>query len=274
MTKPNDLNTPEQWDIASEGYAAHVAPLLMESFASEFVDRLGVDENTEALEVAAGSGALTETLAKRVKSLLATDFSPGMVDILRKKLIANNKVQVEIMDGQCLSLNDASFDRAACCFGLMLFPDRAKGFSELRRVLRPGGRVMVSGWAGPDRFEGFRLFLQALKAAFPDLPPPPAPLPVFSLSDPLEFKKEMEYAGFIDVEVEFVSRELVFESLDELWSLLTVGAPPVKVLMDQIGVDGEKKLRDALAIVIESEYGRDPIKTINTATVGCAVTPG
>ena len=93
-------------------------------------------------------------------------------------------------------------------------------------------------WAGPEKFDGFRLFLQALQNAFPDLPAPPSPLPVFSLADPLVFKKEMVSAGFKDVEVEFVPRELVFESLHELRNLFTVGAPPVKVLLDQVGVDG------------------------------------
>lgn len=275
MAEPKHLNRPEDWDMASEGYAKHVAPLLMESFAEDFVKRLDVDETTEALEVAAGSGALSETLAKRVKSLLATDFSPGMVDILRKRMDISGirNVRVEIMDGQSLSLSDASFDRVACSFGLMLFPDRAKGFSELCRILKQGGRAMISGWAGPEKFDGFRLFLHALQTAFPDLPPPPSPPPVFSLADPLNFKREMESAGFKEVEVNLVSQELVLESPDELWSMFTVGAPPVKALLDQAGADGESKLREALSVVIETEFGSGPIRTINTATVGCGVSP-
>ena len=110
MTSPNP-STPESWSAASAGYAEKVAPSLMESFAEEFVDRLDVDVSTEALEIGAGSGALTETLARRVKSLLATDFAPGMIDVLRARMEAAGatNVRCEVMDGQALELEDASF---------------------------------------------------------------------------------------------------------------------------------------------------------------------
>jgi len=264
------LDTPENWDAASEGYAEHVAPLMMETFADVLVERLDVNEDTEALEVAAGSGALTATLSARVKSLLATDFSPKMIEGLRARMRAAEATNVsfEVMDGQALNLDDASFDRAACSFALMLFPDRAKGFSELYRVLRPDGRAVVSAWAGPDKFEGFALFLGAMQAAFPDMPPPSAPPPVFSLADPVVFQAQMQAAGFQQVEVDFVSRELELEEFDDLWSMFTVGAPPVQVLLDRVGADGKSRLRDALAELVEKRFGSGPIRTTNQATVG------
>ena len=69
MSDQQIIDTPENWDEASQGYAEKIAPVMMETFAEEFVIRLDVNSNTEALEVAAGSGALTTTLAKNVKSL-------------------------------------------------------------------------------------------------------------------------------------------------------------------------------------------------------------
>jgi SAM-dependent methyltransferase len=273
MQKPPTPDTPESWNAASRGYAERVAPLMMEEYADEFVDRLDVDASTEALEVAAGSGALTQALSKRVKSLLATDFAPEMVEILRERVRAAgaHHVNCEVMDGQALALDDGSFDRAACSFGLMLFPDRAKGFAELRRVLRPGGRAMVSGWAGPDKFEAFGLFLGAMKAAFPDLPPPPGPPPVFSLSDPADFRVQMEAGGFTDVEVDFVARDLEVTGLDQMWSMLTSGAPPVRMLLDRVGSEGEGKLRDSLSAIVQQRFGSGPIRLTNVATVGCGV---
>lgn len=244
MSTPPTPDTPETWSAASRGYAERVAPLMMETFADEFVDRLDVDSSTEALEVAAGSGALTQALAERVKSLLATDFAPDMVD---------------------------SFDRTACSFALMLFPDRARGFAELHRVLRPGGRAMVSGWAGPDKFEAFGLFLDAMRTAFPHMPPPPAPPPVFSLSDLSDFKAQMEAGGFKDVEVDFVSRDLEVTGADQIWGMLTSGAPPVRMLLERVGSQGESKLRDTLAKIIEQRFGSGPFRLSNVATVGCGV---
>lgn len=273
MTTPASPHTPENWDAASRGYADRVAPFLMEAFADEFVARLDVNADTEALEVAAGSGAMTIALSTKVKSLLATDFSPKMIEVLRERVQAAGATNVsfETMDGQALALDDASFDRVACSFALMLFPDRDKGFSEMKRVLRPGARAAISGWAGPDKFEGFALFLGALKSAFPDLPPPPAPPPVFSLANPVEFKAQMEAAGFKNVEVDFVSRELEMANFDDLWSMFTAGAPPVQALFDRVGPGGKDKIHDALAGIVEKRFGSGPIRMTNVATLGSGV---
>lgn len=271
MTEPpTSPDTPESWGAASRGYAEKVAPFMMRSFADALIDRLGVDPSSSVLEVAAGSGALTEALFPRVKSLVATDFAPQMIEVLRERLgaLGATNVQCEVMDGQALELEDASFDAAACSFALMLFPNRHRGFTELHRVVRPNGRVAVSGWAGPDRFEAFGLFLSALRAAIPDLPPPASPPPVFSLADPDDFKAQMEAAGFQDVEVELVARELEVPDFAELWAMLTAGAPPVQVLFDQIGHAGKERVRDQLHAIVEDRFGGGPIRVTNVATVG------
>lgn len=275
MENSTGPDTPENWSKASQGYAKHVAPLMMESFAAEFVEHLQLEPSMNVLEVAAGSGALTSTLAKHAKSLLASDFSPGMLEILQERMKAEgaDNVECRVLDGQALDLPDSHFDRAACCFGLMLFPERDKGFSELRRVVRPGGRVMVSGWAGPDKFEGFALFLAGLKRAFPDLPPPPKPPPVFSLADLENFKAEMEQAGFIDVETQYVSRDLELPSFDALWEMMTSGAPPVQMILDRIGADGAQLLKTKLAEVVTERFGDGPVRVTNVATLGCGVVP-
>jgi SAM-dependent methyltransferase len=270
---PTRPPTPDDWDAASRAYAARVAPRMMQTYGDALVERLQVTPETEAIEVAAGSGALTVHLAPRVKSLLATDFAPKMLEVLGERLEASGatNVTLQVMDGQALTVEDSTYDRAACSFALMLFPDRAKGFSELRRVLRPGGRAVVSAWAGPDEFEAFGLFIGAVRAAYPDLPPPPAPPPVFSLADPAGFKAEMEAAGFTDVDVELVSRDLELDGLDDVWGLLSTGAPPVQALFDRVGPDGPDRIRAALTRIVEERFGSGPIRVTNVATLGSGV---
>lgn len=270
MSDQQNINTPENWDKASQGYAEKVAPFLMETFAEEIIDRLDVNDNNEALEVAAGSGALTTSLAKEVKSLLATDFSPKMIEQVELKVnkAGLTNVSFAIMDGQALDLNDNEMDRAACSFGLMLFPDRHKGFEELNRILRPGGKTVVSGWAGPEKFEGIGILLEAIQLAFPNLPRPSSPPPVFSLSDLNSFKAEMEAAGFLNVEVEYVAKDLTVNNFAEMWAMLTVGAPPVKMLFEKVGNDGKAKIHDTLAKLVEKRFGSGPITVSNTATLG------
>lgn len=270
---PPSVDTPERWGTASRGYAARVAPVMMRTFADAHINRLGVVDDAHVLEVAAGSGALTEVLAPRVKSLLATDFSPQMIEVLRERLdtagIAN--VECRVMDGQALDLDANAFDAAACSFALMLFPDHAKGFSELHRVVRPGGRVVVSAWTGPDRFEVFGLILSAVQSAFPDMPPPPTPPPVFSLADPAVFAKEMKAAGFRDVAIDFEVRGLELPDFDAVWAMVTVGAPPVQVLFERIGPEGKERLRDSLRSIVADRFGDGPVKLTNVATIGSGV---
>lgn len=266
-------DTSENWNAASRGYAEKVAPFLMRSFAEPMVERLGVDGTSCVLEVGAGSGALTEVLFPRVKSVLATDFAPQMIDLLQDRLGVWGAMNVRcaVMDGQSLEVEDSSFDAAACMFALMLFPDRSKGFAELCRVVRPNGRVAVSGWAGPEKFEAFGLFLTALQVAFPDMPAPPSPPPVFSLADPTDFKSQMESAGFHDVEVEFVARDLEVPDFEMMWSMLTAGAPPVQDLFDRIGPSGKDRLRDCLKEIVYKRFGDGPIKLTNVATLGTGI---
>jgi len=268
-----DINTPQNWDAASEGYAETVAPYLMDGFADDFIKLLDVNEDCEVLEVAAGSGALACPLAKKVKTLLATDFSPGMVDICNRRTKESGLINVtcKVMDGQSLELEDASFDRAVCMFGLMLFPDREKGFSELKRVLRAGGKALVTGWAGPDKFEAFGLFIETMGKAFPDMPKPDKPMPVFNLANLDNFKAEMELVGFKNVLVDYVSKKMDLDNFEELWGMLTVGAPPIREIFDKVGIDGQEHVKETLKGIIKERYGDGPIHLTNTATIGIGV---
>lgn len=268
--EPASHHTPESWSAASRGYAEEVAPRLMRPFVEAMVDRLDVDAESEVVEVAAGSGVLTEVLSSRVKSVTATDFSPGMIEVLRERMdrAGATNVRTSVMDGQALDFDDSTFDAAACSFALMLFADRACGFRELCRVVRPGGRAAVTGWAGPDRFEAFGIFLSAVRAAFPDMPRPTTPPPVLSLADPVRFRGEMEAAGFRDVEVEFVDRELAVDGFEHGWSLLTAGAPPVQVLFDRVGPEGRERVRDEYRRLVEDRFGQGSFALRNTATLG------
>ena len=167
-----------------------------------------------------------------------------------------------------MEIGDDKMDRAACSFGLMLFPDRHKGFKELNRVLRPGGKTVVSAWAGPEKFDGISILLEAIQQAFPDLPKPTSTPPVFSLSDSDSFKAQMEAAGFRHVEVDYVAKDLTVNNFDEMWGMFTVGAPPIKVLFEKVGSEGKDKIHDVLAEIVEKRYGSGPITISNTATLG------
>ena len=70
-----------------------------------------------------------------------------------------------------LPFPDASFDAVVCQFGVMFFPDKAKAFSEAKRVLRPGGHFIFNVWDRIEENEFADIVTQALATLFPEDPP-------------------------------------------------------------------------------------------------------
>ena len=98
-----------------------------------------------AIDVAAGTGLLAAELADRVGPfgrIVAVDLSPAMVD--RGTARARDIVQLEYLLGDALELpfDDGRFGAATIAFGLGALTDPVAGLRELRRVVRPGGRVV------------------------------------------------------------------------------------------------------------------------------------
>ena len=83
----------------------------------------------------------------------------------------------------------------------------------------------------------------------------------------------MKAGGFDRVEVSFVQRTLEIANADELWEMMTSGAPPAKAMLDRVGDAGKHHLRNTLAKKVEERFGSGPIHLKNTATVGVGVTP-
>ncbi len=136
--------------------------------------------------------------------VLATDFAPGMVELMRCHFAAEGlDAQAEVMDGQVLGLEDQSFDLGTSTFRLIFFPDPTAGLRELRRVLRLGGRVGIASW---DRTQtGLpQLIGAALARVVPDFPAP-LPPPWAQPYEEAGLRQALQAAGFIDVAVHQVT---------------------------------------------------------------------
>jgi demethylmenaquinone methyltransferase / 2-methoxy-6-polyprenyl-1,4-benzoquinol methylase len=126
----------------------------------------GIGPGDAAIDVAAGTGKLAAALAERVGPfgrVAAVDLSPGMVD--RGRAATSDLVQLEFVLGNALALpfEDGEFDAATIAFGMRNLSDFAGGFREMRRVVRPGGRVVCleltmprPGWWGRFHHAAFR----------------------------------------------------------------------------------------------------------------------
>lgn len=139
------------WDLAADDYE----PLWQRQLAPAQAAMLELARprpGEQVLDVACGTGLITLAAARAVGPdgrVLGVDISDRMVERAARRantLGLGARARFERMDGEALALPDASFDLALCGLGLMYLPDWDRGLREMRRVLRPGGRLAAAVW--------------------------------------------------------------------------------------------------------------------------------
>ena len=152
------------------------------------------------LELAAGPGDTGFIAAERLGSdglLLSTDVAPEMVAAARRRAseLGVENVEFRVEDASSIDLPGASIDGVICRFGVMLVPDPSRALSEIARVLRPGGRVVLAVWASSDANDWMTAAgRSALELGLSERPDPSAPGP-FRLADPDELRRLVTEAG-------------------------------------------------------------------------------
>jgi len=117
----------------------------------------GLEPGMAAIDVATGTGKVAASLADRVGPfgrVLGVDIADRMV--ARARAEHSYRIEMEFVVGDALALpvEDATFDAATIAFGMRNLPDYRRGFEELRRVVRPGGRVVCLEIARPRSLIG------------------------------------------------------------------------------------------------------------------------
>jgi ubiquinone/menaquinone biosynthesis C-methylase UbiE len=175
------------------------------------LEAVGLVSGNHVLDIAAGTGDQSILAARRVEpggSVLATDISAEMLGIAAHvaKLEGLTAITTSVMDAEHLDLQDNAFDAVICRLALMLIPNRKLALREMRRVLKPGGKLAALVWSTPENNPLFALPLamvsNSARGASSPLPDP------FALSDPSVFERELTEAGFSGV----ITRALPFQS--------------------------------------------------------------
>ena len=143
------------WDLAAADYE----PLWREQLARAQTKLLACAapaRGERVLDVACGTGLVALDAARAVGPegcVLGTDISDQMVEAARRRAEGEglSNVTFKRMDAENLALPDAGFDVAFCALGLMYFPDPLRAVREMRRVLRPGGRLALAVWGERSR---------------------------------------------------------------------------------------------------------------------------
>ena len=226
---PNMLGTVTPWDMVAEGYA-ETTMKSFRTYAEKALEIAGISTDSVILDVACGPGTLPLVAASRVKSVHAIDFSQSMINVFKRVVETEDLKNIEIHcgDGQQLPFADEMFDAAFSMFGLMFFPNRSKGYSEMYRTLKPGGKVLISSWAPVVDSPAMQTMFGAIKAMKPEIPEPQTDIE--SLENSEFFKAELQNAGFKQVEIHPVSGEYRINDLLEFWNEMVKGSAPIVMM--------------------------------------------
>ncbi len=116
------------------------------------VEHANLHPGGAALDVASGTGKVAADLHARVRPfgrVLGVDLSPGMTEVARARYGARDGLTYIVGDALALPTEDATFDVATIAFGMRNLPDYRRGFAEMARSVRPGGKVLCLEIARP-----------------------------------------------------------------------------------------------------------------------------
>ena len=262
---------PEKWGDIASAYGEAFENLTSQ-FADEVITQLSPKTGESVLDVAAGTGAFSVRAAKLGADVLATDFAEGMVEHMQKRfddaLIHN--IETQVMDGQALDVSDDSYDMSVSIVGLIFFPDIDKGFSELKRVLKPGGRCAVVCWDHPENFDMMRLLKKSIEVAVPDFEMP-TQTPVWArMVGEQALKEKFQQAGFNKVNVTTIDGLLTLQSVEDFWSAFISSSPPMITLFAALGKENTDRAGKEFVRLATEDFTKDSVTLASKACVGVA----
>lgn len=210
-TRESQPDAIERWDRGAAGWSRRADAI--QEFGMRvsvwMVEQLDLQPGQRVLDLAAGpgdTGFLAAELVKPGGTLITSDASDAMLGVARGRARDLGVTNVEFgrLQLEWIDLPTASVDAALCRWGLMLVSDPAAALQEVRRVLRPGGKLALAVWAAPDRNPWATIPTRALVELGHAEPPDRDAPGMFALADPERLRELIADAGFVEVVTDLV----------------------------------------------------------------------
>jgi SAM-dependent methyltransferase len=238
-------NIAPGWESAAEAFYAGALPV-----AHWMVDRLQPQPGQTILELAAGRGDVGFLAAELVHpggKLISTDGAEAMVEIAKRRgeALGVRNVEYKPMELEWVDAKLASIDGILSRFGHMHAVDPESALRDARRVLRPGGRIVLAVWDQPEHNPWLALPRAAEEMGLTE-PTGPGDPGAFSLSAPGAIGELLENAGFDAPVVESIDLTFTAPSLDAWWDTQRATSSSMRPVLDALSPADHYKLRDAV----------------------------
>jgi ubiquinone/menaquinone biosynthesis C-methylase UbiE len=216
---------PDDGGPPPAAYERYFVPAIGCPLADELVQAAALRAGARVLDVACGTGIVARLAAEQVGTdgeVTGLDAHPGMLAVARSVPAGGATIRWCQADAAASGLPDAGYDAVLCQLGLQFFADRAAALREMRRVLRPGGRIALNV-AGPEP-----AMFEILEQALADHVSPDAAgfvATVFSLSDRSELEALLERAGFDEISIQIRSRRVPLPPPEEFLAQYVSSTP-------------------------------------------------
>jgi SAM-dependent methyltransferase len=207
-------------------YVQFVSPLTNQFFPA-FFKLAAVQPGERVLDLACGPGDTTIEAALKAGSqgeVLGVDVSPEFIAIARQRAIEAGvrNVRFEVMDACALDLAASYWDVVICHLGITEFADPSAALREIKRVLRPVGRVAISTWGEAARSAWLAVPYEAAHAVIPARPAA-ATAPALRYGQPGVLSRVLADAEYGDVTPDRVTASLDYETAAEYWEAVERG---------------------------------------------------
>ncbi len=212
------------WDLAAPAYES-LWQTQLAGVQAALLECAALVPGERVLDIACGTGLVTLKAAKAVGptgQVMGVDLSEKMINLAQRQAQAGDSVNVtfERMDAEHLALPDSSIDVVLCSLGLMYLPEPERALCEMRRILRPGGRVVISVWGERSHCGWASLFGIVDDEVVSDV----CPL-FFRLGQPDALARACTDATLQVMVQRRISAELEYASGDDAWNAALAGGP-------------------------------------------------
>jgi len=246
---------------------------FLKPMGDEIVSLLNLQEKDLVLDVAGGTGEPGLTIASIIKKgrVVINDLAENMLEIARENAHRRglNNVESVACDVSELPYAPDTFNSISCRFGFMFFPDMLMAAKEMRRVLKPGGRIATAVWNMPQKNFWITAFSEAI-AKYMEMP---APLPdapgLFRCAQEGVMVQLFEKAGLKNITVREVASRLNCQSADDYWNVMTEIAAPVVDALARTDQATYSRIRNEVFTTINNRFAGAGLQIDASAIVIC-----